>query len=59
MKSAIAAQNQREATVKTRLALDALPKIFLKADFAMDNPATFTSVLNSEESSNDSVIVSR
>ena len=46
IKSAVTAQQERDAVVKTRLALDALPKTFLRTDFDMGNPQTFASVLN-------------
>nr|CAB3267649.1 vacuolar protein sorting-associated protein 54 [Phallusia mammillata] len=49
IKSAITAQHEREAILKTRAALDALPRIFLRSDFAMESPQIFGAVLNSTE----------
>jgi len=46
IKTAVTAQQERDAVMKTRLALDALPKTFLRTDFDMGNPQIFTSVLS-------------
>ena len=40
------AQQERDAVMKTRIALDTLPKFFLRTDFDMGNPGIFASVLN-------------
>uniref|UniRef100_H2ZNG2 Vacuolar protein sorting-associated protein 54 C-terminal domain-containing protein n=1 Tax=Ciona savignyi TaxID=51511 RepID=H2ZNG2_CIOSA len=50
MKSAVNAQQERDAILKTRAALDALPKIYLRKDFSMMDPKLFSSVMsNSNE----------
>ena len=46
IKTAVTAQQERDAVMKTRLALDTLPKTFLRTDFDMGNPQIFASVLN-------------
>lgn len=45
IKTAVSAQQEREAVIKTRLALDKLPKLFLRSDFDMGNPQVFGAVL--------------
>ena len=42
-----------DAIQRTRAALDVLPKIFLKNDFAMNNKHTFSSVFSLGESTRD------
>ncbi|XP_076820156.1 vacuolar protein sorting-associated protein 54-like isoform X2 [Clavelina lepadiformis] len=59
IKSALVAQQERDAIMKTRLALDALPKIFLRTDFNMGNHHIFASVLTVAEKSVDASSIHR